>query len=141
VKLGIKRRIDRIAKALTRLEKITSLPLEKIIEDELESMLEREVEIVIQGLLDIGEYIISCKGFEVPSSYRDIGIILWKNRVLDRESGEKLSRLAGLRNILVHIYSDIDYELLYNYARKLVDDARSMLQIFIDYMEKQGIDP
>ncbi len=41
MKLGIKRRIDRIAKALTRLEKITSLPLEKIIEDELESMLER----------------------------------------------------------------------------------------------------
>ncbi len=36
MKLGIRRRIDRIIKALDRLNKIISLPLEEIIRDELE---------------------------------------------------------------------------------------------------------
>ena len=104
-------------------------------------MLEREVEVVIQGLLDLGEYIVSAMGWEPPSRYSEIGLILARHGVLDPEEGEALSALARLRNVLAHMYADIDYELLHEHAKELRRDARKLLQRMLGYMERSGIDP
>ena len=136
-----RRRIDRVLKALERIDKLVAMGLDELLENELEPLLEREVEVVIQGLLDIGEFIISYKGFEPPSKYSDVGRILAKHNVLDKESAETLVRLAKLRNIIVHLYADIDYELLFEHASQLRSDARNILHKLIDYIERNNIDP
>jgi len=141
LEIGVSRRIDRVYKALRRLEKLLQKSLDEILLDELEPVLEREVEVIVQGLLDLGEYIISRMGWEPPSSYREIALILGKNGVLGEEDALKLARLAGLRNIVVHLYADIDYNLLYDHAKRLLDDARKMLSEIIEFMENNNIDP
>lgn len=138
---GIMRRIDRVLKAVERLDRVTRMRLEDLLEMDLAPLLEREVEVVIQGLLDVGEYIISAMGWEPPSRYSEIGVILARHNVLGRDEGELLAQLARLRNIIVHAYADIDYELLFEHAKKLRNDARKILKKLIDYMEIKGLDP
>ncbi len=138
---GVARRVDRVLRGLERLDRLAEMSLEDILARDLGPLLEREVEVVIQGLLDLGEYIVSAMGWEPPSRYSEIGLILARHGVLDPEEGEALSALARLRNVLAHMYADIDYELLHEHAKELRRDARKLLQRMLGYMERSGIDP
>ena len=44
-----RRRIDRVLKALERIDKLVAMGLDELLENELEPLLEREVEVVIQA--------------------------------------------------------------------------------------------
>ena len=138
---GVSRRIDRVLKAIERLDRLVGMGLEGLVERDLAPMLEREVEVTIQGLLDIGEYIVSAMGWEPPSRYSEIGEILARHGVVGSEDGEVLARLARLRNLIVHVYADIDLGLLFEHAERLRRDARRLLGRLVGYMESKGIDP
>jgi uncharacterized protein YutE (UPF0331/DUF86 family) len=138
---GIARRVDRLLKALERLDKLSQASLEELERHDLLPLLEREVEVTIQTLLDIGSYIISSSGWEPPASYGEIGSILSKHGVLEEGDGERLSRLAGLRDVIVHAYADIDYRLLKEHAFRLREDARRILESMVNYMRERGLDP
>jgi len=134
-------RINRMKQALNRLKRYVELSLDDILEQDLTPSLEREVQVTIEVLLDIGSAIISSMGWGVPSSYREIAILLFKNNVLDKDLSDKLASLSGLRNIIVHLYSMVDHELLYKHAKALLDDSRQILMRMLKYMEEHGIDP
>jgi len=84
VRPGVARRLDRILRGLERLDKLSDMPIDELLERDLTPLLEREVEVVIQGLLDIGEYIISAMGWEPPGGYSEIGAILARHGVLEK---------------------------------------------------------
>ena len=48
---------------------------------------------------------------------------------------EKLAPAAGLRNVLVHMYTNIDLEKLYSYLQNDIDD----LELFAEYIAKHLI--
>lgn len=138
---GISRELDRVLRDVERLDRLAVMSLEEILAKDLGPFLEREVEVVIQGLRDLGEYIIAAMGWEPPSRYSEIGRILANHGVLGREEGGILSDMARLRNVLVHVYADIDYELLLEHARALRVDARILLEKMLGFIEEQGLDP
>ena len=47
--------------------------------------------------------------------------MLINNKYLDRNLGERLTKMVGLRNLLVHEYGIIDVEKLYEYLNHLQD--------------------
>ena len=141
MKPGVLRRVDRVLGAVERLDRIADMSVEELMEKDLAPVLEREVEVTIQGLLDLGGYIISAMGWEPPGSYSEIGLVLARHGVLDWEEGELLAQLARLRNIVVHVYADLDYELLMEHARLLRSDARRLLSKLLGYIEEAGLDP
>ena len=69
-----------------------------------------------------------------------IGPILAKGKVISWNEGKVLSLLAGLRNILVHSYSDVDHEILFSLLDK-VGEMEDLMGKLLRYMEKEGIDP
>ncbi|MEM5832198.1 MAG: DUF86 domain-containing protein [Candidatus Aenigmatarchaeota archaeon] len=68
----------------------------------------------IQASIDIGNNIIQIKKFREPSSYKEIFDILWENKIIGKELKEELKKLASFRNVLVHLYTEIDLEIVYN---------------------------
>ena len=48
--------------------------------------------------------------------------------------------MAGLRNVLVHLYAEIDYELLYSLLSR-AEEMEDLMRKLLDYMEARGIDP
>ncbi len=67
----------------------------------------------IQSAIDIATDLIAEERLRRPASYRETFEILCENGILPEPLASELSALAGFRNVLVHIYWDLDLEQVY----------------------------
>ena len=75
--------------------------------------LERLVQIAVEETLNIGNHLISGKGWERPNNYREIFQVLEKEKVISKDLSEELQHFAVFRNRIVHLYwkiSDEEFE-------------------------------
>jgi uncharacterized protein YutE (UPF0331/DUF86 family) len=119
----IARKIRSMKKYVDFLRSYKSISARRLEDDyELKSAIERNFQLAIESALDIGEIIISKDGFEKPEDYRSTIIILGKHNVIPPDFAERFARAAGLRNILVHMYEEVDAEKLFNYMQNDLSD-------------------
>ena len=97
---------------------------------------ERCLEVVIQAMLDIGNHVISDRQFSRPGRYEQIFDILGDNGVIDPALARKLSGLAGLRNVLVHAYLEIDRARLRKMVIERFDQFEEYVQQVVAYLER-----
>ncbi|MFQ6061248.1 MAG: DUF86 domain-containing protein [Thermoplasmata archaeon] len=88
----------------------------------LRGAVERYLQVSIECVLEIGEMIISKESWRKPETYREVIEILGEKNVLPSEFAERFSRIAGLRNILVHRYADVDLDELYHHLQEDIGD-------------------
>ncbi len=69
--------------------------------------------------IDICFHVASKIGGKVPDSYRGCFRQLVEAGIIDMEHGKRLEELAGLRNVIAHVYWDIDYARLYDFISEL----------------------
>jgi uncharacterized protein YutE (UPF0331/DUF86 family) len=81
------------------------------------------------GRLSPGVRLSSSAGLEAPNTYRDALANLAKHRVLDEELGKRLQLWAGMRNVLVHLYPDIDHGITWGTIRNDLGDLRRLAEI------------
>ncbi|HEY0090527.1 MAG TPA: DUF86 domain-containing protein, partial [Candidatus Lokiarchaeia archaeon] len=96
---------------------------------------ERYLQLAIEYVLDIGNHIISRLEFKKPETYQDIFVILGKNSILPLEFAEKIAKMAGFRNILVHGYLDIDEVIVYNHLKEDLKDFEDYIKYIIQYLQ------
>jgi uncharacterized protein YutE (UPF0331/DUF86 family) len=101
---------------------------------ELRSAVERNFQLAIESAIDIGEIIISREGFERPEIYRSVFLILGKNGIIPPEFADLFSQAAGFRNVLVHIYEDIDMSILYMFLTERLDDFDKFAGYIAQYL-------
>jgi len=104
----------------------------------LKAAIERNFQLAIESSLDIGEVIISAEDFEKPEDYRDIMLILGKHDVIRADFAERFSRAAGFRNILVHMYEEVDVKKLHDYLQNNLEDFSEFAKFIAKYLEKKG---
>lgn len=64
------------------------------------------------------------EGARRPETYREVIEILGELEVLPEDFVPKFAPAAGFRDILVHMYTDIDVERVYGYLQKNLDDIK-----------------
>lgn len=82
----------------------------------------KRVEFCIQNALDVCSVMNSDLELGIPSSEEDIVKNLVKNKILGRAMGERLKRMKGFRNILVHRYGQIDDETAFECIKEGLKD-------------------
>jgi len=98
----------------------------------LRGAVERYMEISLACMIDICEMIISSEKLRRPDTYREVILILGQHDILPKDFAEKLAPAAGFRNVLVHMYTNIDLEKLYSHLQNDIDD----LELFAEYIAK-----
>jgi len=73
--------------------------------------------ISIQSAIDIATYVIAENGLKKPSTYRETFEILEEAQIISEDLANDLSDLAGFRNVLVHIYWELDLDVVYGILR------------------------
>jgi uncharacterized protein YutE (UPF0331/DUF86 family) len=58
---------------------------------------------------------------------------------MDKVLAEDIAKLAGLRNILVHRYTEIRKELLYNAARETTERIVNKFIEWVKKLELEGV--
>jgi uncharacterized protein YutE (UPF0331/DUF86 family) len=76
--------------------------------------------------------IISSERLMCLETCREAVLILGQHNIFPMALDEKLALAAEFRNVLVHIYTDIDSEKLYSHLQNDIDD----LELFAEYIAK-----
>jgi uncharacterized protein YutE (UPF0331/DUF86 family) len=122
--------LEEYLKHLTELRKH---PIEKFLSDwRIYDLADRQLHLALETFLTIGEMIISEFGYAKPDTYADIPRILFDNGITSKQLRDKLVDLARFRNVLVHDYSRLDHERVYQHVQT---DAETVKE-FIDAIKK-----
>lgn len=68
------------------------------------------LEVATQCAIDLALALISRRGIGVPQTYRDAFQMLARAGVIDAALADELQQWAGMRNVLVHMYTSLDLD-------------------------------
>lgn len=89
--------------------------------------------LAVETLLDLGSHVISSEGLEPPRNYADIFRVLRDEGLLTHELAERLMAMARFRNVLVHLYAQVDEERVLKIFRGSLGD----LDAFVDALRRR----
>lgn len=90
----------------------------------LQLEVERALQVSIQICIDIGAHLVSELGLKPAEDYQGVFASLGAHGTIDSDLADRLGDAAGLRNLLVHDYGEIDHARLWNSLGEL-DDLRA----------------
>lgn len=130
-------RLSKLREYLRRLRGISERPRAEYLASETDRALaEHFLRLALETMLDAGNHVIAAEAMRKPLRLRDIPIVLAENGVLPRELGERLAQATGLRNRLVHVYADIDHEIIYGVLQSGLSDLEAFAVAVADYCER-----
>ena len=108
-------RITKIREYVALLRKIRGLADERrFVSDPLiYGNAERYLQLAIQAVLDISHHIVADRSLPLPADSKSLFDLLARQKVVSKGLSVKLAAMAGLRNILVHEYLEIDRRRIY----------------------------
>ena len=105
-------RLNKIEDYINRLEKYQNITLEEYLNSQdIQMITERIIQIITEAALDINKYILSCNGIlETKNNWtnKEYFIMAAQQQILTEDLAIELAKAAGMRNVLVHLYLDID---------------------------------
>ncbi|NOY93611.1 MAG: DUF86 domain-containing protein [Deltaproteobacteria bacterium] len=101
-------RLAHLGHALAQLQRLRDMPLSERADAINRFALERALQISAEAIFDVGHHVLAGRGLPVPRTYREVIPALTRAGVWSVELATRLEGLAGLRNILVHDYVEID---------------------------------
>jgi uncharacterized protein YutE (UPF0331/DUF86 family) len=85
----------------------------------------------IESIIDLSNHIISQNSFRIPESYSDTFRVMAEAEIIPLNLTERLIEMAKFRNRLVHIYWEVDDELVYDIIKEDITDIDDFLQNFM----------
>lgn len=83
----------------------------------------------VETMANICNHIITRLKGDVPKGYSDCFEKLFRAGAIPEELGNKLIKLARLRNIIIHKYWEID-------DRKILSSTRENLPVFVEFLDQ-----
>lgn len=137
VKDKIRERLEALDKYVGILRRIKPTRQEVLVEDvATRSIAERHLQLAAEVCIDIAEIIIAEQGLGTPEEAREAIDLLGQEGVIEDELAFKFAAVAGFRNILVHDYLEIDYELVAEKINQNLGDFDIFAQQVAEYVQK-----
>ena len=95
----------------------------------------KTIETITQFIIDIASHIIAQNKWGVPDSYKHAIITLEKNKVIEDSLSSNLQDLIAMRNIMVHRYLDVDYEIIWESVNRVISDAQTFVSVIKNFIK------
>jgi uncharacterized protein YutE (UPF0331/DUF86 family) len=116
------RRLGKLEELLRNLRSLARTDRELFLADKgLRAQAERWLQLAAECALDLAHHLIAERGWKTPATYREAFEVLRAEGVLDAALTEQMQGWAGLRNVLTHLYLDVDHGRLYEILRGDLD--------------------
>lgn len=133
----VRRKLSRLNMYLEKLKPISQKNLEEYkSEFYLKSSAERLIQLIVECAIDINNHVVVETNNRPPEDYSVSFIRASDVGLISRDLAEKLKGSAGMRNILVHEYMDIDDEKVYNVLSLAINDYKEYLKQVEEFIEK-----
>jgi uncharacterized protein YutE (UPF0331/DUF86 family) len=138
----IRRKLQLIAEELGRLLEFKDASFEEITGDFIKlAAVERILERIVNRAVDVNEHLIGAasSGHEQKTArltYRETFLMLADLGVYPRDFADAISKSAGLRNVLVHEYNDVDRRIVYGSIRTCISQYREYIDRIEAYLTR-----
>ena len=134
---SIDERLERLTELLEQGERIKAAGREAYAADFRSRLAaQHAVQLSIQICIDIAAHLIAELGPKMPSDYRGVFEAL-RPEGLDDDLAERLGSAAGMRNVLVHGYLEVDDEIVWK-ALDHLDDLRQFAAFAQDQLGQES---
>lgn len=90
----------------------------------MRAAVERWLQVAIEACIDVAYHLIASEGWTPPETARAAFRALVAHGRLEADLADRLGLAAGLRNLIVHDYAELDLDLLAAAVRDDLDDLR-----------------
>lgn len=100
------------------------------------SIVERNLHLASEVVIDVANLLNS--EYRLPPAFdnKESILTLGEAGILEKEYAKDLSGLAPFRNVLVHDYLEVDYEVVVNVLNNKLDDFYKFAKIIADFLKK-----
>jgi uncharacterized protein YutE (UPF0331/DUF86 family) len=81
----------------------------------------------IEACIEIASHIVSADQLGAPRDYASLFTLLEQNRILPTSVADQMRQMARFRNRIVHLYWDVDLDLVYDYLTQRLGDFEQYL--------------
>lgn len=128
-------RIDGIRKNIKKLESLSQLPLEEFCAGDSFDLAQHHLRLALEGIFNISTHILSRFPGGRAVEYKEVALKLGELKVVPKDFANRaLVPMAGLRNILVHHYSDIRPEKIYDIVKNHLKDIEAFLSLIKNFL-------
>lgn len=92
--------------------------------------------VAIQGCIDICNHIVAKKGGRAPEDYGDCFKLMAELGILGRDFAGRLAQMAKFRNLLIHLYWEVNNERVYQILIENLNDIENFLETIGMYLKK-----
>jgi uncharacterized protein YutE (UPF0331/DUF86 family) len=138
---GRLRLLDEYLKVLRRL---ATLPQQELIADPIPlGSAKYYLQVAIESCIDMANHIIASERFRAPKDYADAFKVLTEEGMVPADFLPELQRMARFRNRLVHLYWEVDAEMIYEILQHRLDEFeryRACILTVIQQSSRDGSD-
>jgi uncharacterized protein YutE (UPF0331/DUF86 family) len=125
-------KLERLRRCIQRIEhKRPALLADLVADYDLQDILSVNLERAIQLCVDIAAHIIAAREISAPTTMAAAFESLQVLQVLSPELATSMKKAVGFRNIVVHNYQEIDWEIVFNICHHKLDDFRAFAQAIV----------
>jgi len=74
-----------------------------------------------ESIIDIAMHLIKIKKLGIPKDSKEAFTLLSKANIIPKNLSERLEKMVGFRNVIIHEYTNIDYGIVKNVISKELD--------------------
>lgn len=100
----------------------------------LQAQVERHLQSALQAVIDVASHLAAQESARTPEDYGDTFVVLADEGLITASLGERLRRAAGMRNVLVHGYAEIDHDIVWESLDQL-EDLREFAAAVVAHLE------
>jgi uncharacterized protein YutE (UPF0331/DUF86 family) len=103
-----------------------------------QAVVERWLQLSAQICLDIANHIISEEGFREPKDNQDMFVILNEEGIIPEDFIADLTGIARFRNVLVHMYAELDQTKVYAALTEHLEDFDRFAKLIVKFLEREA---
>ena len=125
----IENKLDNLLRCISRIEDKTPSDKSELNSSlDLQDILSINIERAVQACVDIAAIVISDSNYPYPSTMGEAFEILAKMKVIDGDLKIKLQNAVGFRNILVHDYTKVNWDIVWSIVTKNISDFKKFVK-------------
>jgi uncharacterized protein YutE (UPF0331/DUF86 family) len=135
----VTRRLRILREALDGLTALQPVDASRLSDDLVaRSAIERLIQVVVDAAVDLNAHVVVAETGAAPMSARDSFALAARAGAIDEELADRLGPAAGLRNVLVHRYADIQVELVASAVPEVVEGFGAYVRQIADFVARKS---
>jgi uncharacterized protein YutE (UPF0331/DUF86 family) len=132
--LILAQKLESLRRCVQRITEKTPAGIELLLQDpDLQDILVLNITRAVQLCVDIGSHVISETDEVAPATMGEVFSTLVNLGAISPQTGEPMKKAVGFRNVAVHNYDAMNWEIVFAICKKSPIDFRQFAKEIADY--------